>query len=1605
MRDRAARLIWVLLLGLVAPASGAEPSGQRLAYVNEVDLYYPHRDFPKLVTPQWVGEPGVDAVVVLAIDDMRDTAKYEAYLRPILNRLKAIDGRAPVSIMTNQVDPKDPQLQSWLKEGLSIEVHTLTHPCPCLQKGDFAEAKRTFHGCVDLMSMIPGNKPVAFRMPCCDSLNTPCPRFFAEILHKQSPAGRFLSIDSSVFMLFTADDPSLPRNLVFDTDGKERFRKYVPFPSFVNTIENYPYPYLIGGLSWEFPCVVPSDWEGQNLQQPSHPRILEDMKVALDLVVLKQGVFNLVFHPNHWIANTQVADLVDYAARTYGKKVKFLTFREAKERLDKNLLDSDSLRTEQGEDRNVRLIDLNHDHYLDIVNGADHKTAKVWDARGNRWNSAETPTVIVNALDDEGGRRTGLPSAKALPPGAQFRDKQGRDAGLRFVDLDEDGYLDVLFSNDELYGIYLYEPEEKGWTRKVMAGKAREPGSLPKIVRDGTNNGFFVHSRHLWWQNEETSALADLVERRSFNDLLKDVEPRAKSPEASLRSIRTRPGFAVELVASEPLVGDPIAFDWGADGKLWVVEMGDYPLGADHHGKPGGRIRILEDTNGDGRYDKATTFLEGLALPNGVMPWRKGVLISCSPDILYAEDRDGDGKADHREVLFTGFVEGNPQHRANGFEWGLDGWIYGANGDSGGTIRSVKTGQSIDINGRDFRFRPDTGEFEAECGMTQFGRHRDDWGRWFGNSNPTWGWQFVFSEADLKRNPHFAPQNLRQILESDTRLFPVSRTLARFNDPGGANHLTSANSPTSYRDDLFGPSFASSLFVSEPVHNMVHRMVLEPEGPTLRGRRGPDESHREFLASSDNWFRPTMLKTGPDGSLWVADMYRAVIEHPEWIPDDWEAKLDLRAGSDQGRIYRVFPVEKRPRPIPRLDRLDTRGLVAALESPSGWQRDTAQRLLIDRKDPAAIEALRALVIQTKRPQVQVQALWTLSLFGGLEPHSVLAALGSAHPQVRRNAIKIAEALWKSSPEVADAILKRVADPEGSVRLQLALSLGNWSDPRAGKALGELARKEGNDPWIRTAVLSSAVPHVGSLLVELFRGEQAELSQELVDTLVALAAAQNDAATTEPLIKAMTQPAAPGGHFASWQFIAAAGFLSARERAKPPANLAQDRRLAPLRDAARTLAQDDSANEGDRIAALRLLGCTTGRIPADRDLLAELLKARVPISLQQAAIQLMASSTDSQVADLWLRGWKGHSPQVRNVILDALLTRQSWTNTLLTAIQDGRLAVTEIDPARRQGLLSHRDPETQRRAREIFADHLDASRKHVLETFRPALGMKGDAEAGSVVFKKLCTSCHRLGNQGVDVGPDLASLNDKSPESLLVAILDPNRAFEAKYAAFNVATTDGRVLTGLVVGETANSVTLRRQDGKDEALLRSDIEEMASSGHSLMPEGLEKDLQPRDLADLMVFLAATETPAKSFVGNQPRLVRPDAHQALALRAADAEIRGDTLVFEAQYGNLGYWTSANDRASWTFQVERAGRYSVRVDSACPDARFGNVLEVRSGSQILRYLVQSTGSWDDYRAATIGSLDLPAGTHRLTAHAAVPLNGSLFDLRTIELKLVEP
>lgn len=574
--------------------------GNRLTYLDAFcDPYYVGPATAKLTTPQWIGEPGVEAAAILSNDDLRDAKHHEQFLRPIVERLKKIDGRGPFSCMGNQIDQNDPIFQRWFQEEVTVEPHTYHHPCPCLQGDDFTKAKTTYDQCVDQMFDLPNAQPVAFRMPCCDSMNSMSPRFYAEVFNKTTPKGNFLRINSSVFLLFTPNDPDLPQSLLRDEEGRLRFDKYVPRDrEFVNYVEDYPYPYVVARLCWELPSAGPDDWQGFNLQGAHNPATVRDMMAALDATVIQQGVYTLTHHVDRWIRSDQVVELIDHAVEKHGKKIMFLNFHEVNDRLTKNLLGGVPLRAANGQDNGVRILDLNNDGFMDVVIGNENvQQTRLWSPHKNEWITTDFPTSIVSVdpngnrhdagvhfgilqknghasvlvrneqtsglwhleganwiadpqglagleLDspiltcrngqDQGVRLVDLdldgicelvvsnPRQQAvfawsptkqtwsklpftLPTGATIVDSQGRDAGLRLVDINEDGHVDVVFSNAEHYLLNTFVSMTDGWSNQVLAGKQSDDTPIPMIVRaDGTNNGAWFKYGHMWVQNEQT---------------------------------------------------------------------------------------------------------------------------------------------------------------------------------------------------------------------------------------------------------------------------------------------------------------------------------------------------------------------------------------------------------------------------------------------------------------------------------------------------------------------------------------------------------------------------------------------------------------------------------------------------------------------------------------------------------------------------------------------------------------------------------------------------------------------------------------------------------------------------------------------------------------------------------------------------------------------------------------------------------------------------------------------------------------------------------------------------------------------------------------------
>ena len=488
-------------------------------------------------------------------------------------------------------------------------------------------------------------------------------------------------------------------------------------------------------------------------------------------------------------------------------------------------------------------------------------------------------------------------------------------------------------------------------------------------------------------------------------------------------------------------------------------------------------------------------------------------------------------------------------------------------------------------------------------------------------------------------------------------------------------------------------------------------------------------------------------------------------------------------------------------------------------------------------------------------------------------------------------------------------------------------------------------------------------------------------------------------------------ASENGTYAAWQFTALASLLDALEQGnsslaklaagddKVKASVGQ---LAGLFDSARQAVADTKAPIDKRREAVRVLGRGFDHQQEDLQTLAGLLVPQAAEELQAAAIATLGRLRGNAAADALIRGWKGYSPGLRSQVLDLLLGRPAWTSAALDAVEHKQILPFEIDAAHRQLLLQQRSSTVRERAAKLLAGATDPDRQKVIDSYRSVLTLTGDPQRGAQAFAKTCAACHQFKGVGHQVGPELASVGDKSPEGLLIAILDPNRAVKTRYINYVAQTKNGQTFTGILTSETGNSITLLGQEGKQQVILRNDLEELASSNKSLMPEGLEKDLKPQDLADLIAHIRAglPQLVRKSFAGNNPEVIKPGYDGALHLAANQSAIYGSTLVYEMQYGNLGYWSSDDDHAEWTLEVTQPGKYAVRLDWACDNASAGNSLIVQAGLERLTVKVQGTGNWDTYKQSAVGQITLAAGKQQLVVRPAGRIHGALIDLRSIKL-----
>ncbi|MCX6851729.1 MAG: c-type cytochrome [Verrucomicrobia bacterium] len=1016
-------------------------------------------------------------------------------------------------------------------------------------------------------------------------------------------------------------------------------------------------------------------------------------------------------------------------------------------------------------------------------------------------------------------------------------------------------------------------------------------------------------------------------------------------PQNAAKTFHVLDGFQMQLIAAEPLVTDPVAITYDEDGRAYVCEMNDYPYTDKEHHKHAqenptdqsiGKVRLLTDTDGDGVFDKATVFAEGLSWPTGAACWKGGIFVTATPDVWYLKDTNGDGVADVRQKVFTGFKKLNVQAVMNNPIWGLDHRIYIAGGSNGGEIQRAPGSESVmplpadfkplSIKRNDFSFDPSTGDVRLESGGARFGNTFDDWGNRFlcNIRNPCQ--HVVLPYRYLARNPYLVvPSALNDCAQAGDQL-PVYRTsppepwrefrAKRWVQEGstlpkselvGAGVVTSSAGITVYRGDAYPPEYRDFVFVADVAGNLFYRMKLVPDGVTFKAVQV--DGTKNFCTSDDLWCRPVNFVNAPDGCLHVCDMYREVIEHPWSIPDDIHSAVDLLRGRDKGRLYRLAPKPFKPRFTPKLSGATTPDLVSILDHPNAWHRETAQRLLFERQDKAAMQLLCAMAKEGKTAQGRLAGLWSAHAIV-LEPEVQLdksieskrleslrnsdgrsmksdwqlgenrgeirrAALHDSDPRVRARSIEVLDLFYGADCienwSANDELKSMRNDSSKLVRFGAALVLGDGgfshsqyamhSEPPRKMGLTDMALQDAGDPWLEAALLSSY-----RSAYELFEGmiERDMLKPAQIHLLCSAAK-----------MMVLTQWKGPGPsegfcNVAAHERLSdvqkrqimlaiAEGMIAAGRTAMELLTAHKPRNIKSGREyVTRWLAESHqvldqvSSDVTEKINALRLLSLFESFEQTKTQVLKFLAPAQ-PSELQIAALTILGTSHDPAVAEILIESWPKLTPTLRDKAATILLSRTDRIAKLLDAIESKKILPAQLSAATKATLGRQKTPALAERIAKLIGDGGSSNRKEVITKYEPVLSMTGDTTRGAKIYETLCMVCHRHLDRGNDVGPNLGTIKAWTAEQILTNVLDPNREVSPNFALYIVETNDGRTLSGLITSETAGNLTLKRADGGTDTVLRSEIKSLTSPGISLMPEGLEAAITPQQMADLIEYL--------------------------------------------------------------------------------------------------------------------------------------------------------
>jgi len=964
----------------------------------------------------------------------------------------------------------------------------------------------------------------------------------------------------------------------------------------------------------------------------------------------------------------------------------------------------------------------------------------------------------------------------------------------------------------------------------------------------------------------------------------------AVEPKDAISTWQVKKGFKLQLAAHEPQVRDPIAICFDERGRMFVCEMHDYSEMRDVTPHMG-RISMLQDKDGDGYYETSQIFADDLPWPTGLVWANGGLYVGATPDIWRFEDKDGDGKAEVRKKVFTGFGTGlkmlNVQGLMNSFMWGQDNRIHVlAGGGNRGVITCLKRPElkGIELGGKDFWFNPLTHEFGLEGGGAQYGMSFDNYGRKFGCSNSDHLQYWVYDDQYANRNPYYQMPRAKESIAVDggaAEVFRISpdepwriiRTRWRIAgvvkgavEGGGrvSGYFTGATGTTIYRGDAYGPEFVNNSFTGDAGGQLVHRKIIKPsaDGISLVGERPADEHGFEFAASKDTWVRVVNFANAPDGCLHICDMYREVIEHPWSIPDEIKKHIDLNNGNDRGRIYRIVPDKGAERIGQKVNLAEasTEELVKTLSHPNGWHRDTAQRLLFERQDKAAVPMLEK-VLSGDNALAKLHALGALEGLEALRIEQIVKAMQDAEPSVAERACKHLEKAIRMNEDLADRWLSPLLDlirgaASSRTRYQAILSVGSIAgagleqpdtvDQSAIAVLSEVLMdtKKPSSKFLSDAI-AGANPNLCAWTLLGFLGV-IDVSDECwlnVLPLIETTAARNQEIEVGEVLHAVAN--APSKVRPATIAAFAKGI---RRSGGTLTSVDKNGELAAVFSGAVVSVNSNDTTESQKIEALELLGLTSSK-EALNALLTCLGDKQLP-SIQTAAIRVLAQNSSAAVTTALIGNWAHYGPKTKSAALEALLSREDRAVALLEAKV---VKAEEFSASQVQDLIKHKSPKVAAAAKTALASVIPPSREEVTAKFKPAIAAKGDAQKGQAQYMARCVACHKAGALGLAVGPDLITVKTKGREALLTAILEPHKEVASQFIAFTVNTMDGQTLAGIITNDTASSMTIRMMGGIEKTLQRAEIKGSSSSGQSLMPEGLETGMTVEDMADLISYI--------------------------------------------------------------------------------------------------------------------------------------------------------